>query len=253
MTSVVDAHVRIGDGREVRLDPEDLLATMDQLGIDQALISPGERCIAVDNREGNELTAAAAATSGGRLLAYAVANPWRGRAALDELARAADHGAVALAVDSVLQGFDLLDGLVDPLLEFAADRGWFAYVRTGTPPSAVPLPLALLALRHPGLAFLMGRSGATDFWIDAAPALRQAPNLYADTAYAPWDTVLSEFARDPEIGTSRVVFSTDAPYTVPAAELRRVRDWTIAEPERATVLSGTVTGLLGGSGSTGRG
>ncbi|GAB2770159.1 amidohydrolase family protein [Amycolatopsis magusensis] len=251
MTPVVDAHARIGEGREVALTAADLVATMDRLGIGTTLISPGERCIAVDNREGNLQTTSAAAVSGGRLLAYAVATPWRGPAAVDELARAADSGAVALAVDSVLQGFDLLDGLLDPLLEFARDRGWFVYVRTGTPPSAVPLPLALLALRYPELDFVMGRSGATDFWIDAAPALRQAPNLYADTAYAPWDTVLSEFARDPEIGTSRVVFSTDAPYTVPAAELRRVRDWTIGEPERAAVLGGTVTGLLGGS--TGRG
>ncbi|WP_279582123.1 hypothetical protein [Fodinicola feengrottensis] len=51
----------------------------------------------------------------------------------------------------------------------------------------------------------MGRSGATDFWIDAVPALRHAPNLFADTSYAPWDTVLTGFAADPAIGTDRVV------------------------------------------------
>ncbi|WP_158889876.1 amidohydrolase family protein [Amycolatopsis anabasis] len=246
MTSpVVDAHVRLGVGREVALDAATLLSTMDALGIGRALVAPDERCTAVANAEGNELTTRAARESGGRLLAYAVANPWLGKAALDELARAADAGAVALAVDPVLQGFDLLDGLVDPLLEFAAERNWLVYVRTGTPPSALPLPLASLARRHSGVDFLMGRSGATDFWIDAAPALRYAPNLYADTSYAPWDTVLSEFARDPEIGTSRVVFCTDSPYTVAKSEIQRVLDWTIGEDERAAVLGGTVLGLLG--------
>ncbi|RZQ65575.1 amidohydrolase family protein [Amycolatopsis suaedae] len=249
--SVIDAHVRIGDGREVALGAATLLSTMDELGIDRALVAPGERCIAVANAEGNDLTTAAAAASGGRLLAYAVANPWFGRAAVDELARARDAGAVALAVDSVLQGFDLLDGLVEPLLTFAAGQGWPVYVRTGTPPSAVPLPLATLARRFPELDFLMGRSGATDFWIDAAPALRYAPNLYADTSYAPWDTVLSEFARDPEIGVGRVVFSTDAPYTVPRAEVARVRDWTIGEDDRARVLGGTVLELLERKGERG--
>lgn len=244
---IIDAHVRLGTGREVELGVEQLLSTMDSLGIDRAVVSPDERCIAVANSAGNIAVAKAAAASGGRLLAYAVANPWRGREAVDELGRAADLGAVALAVDAVLQGFDLLDGLVDPLLEFAAEQGWPVYVRTGTPPTALPLPLASLALRHPTVSFIMGRSGATDFWIDAAPALRYAPNLYADTSYAPWDTVLSEFARDERIGTSRVLFCTDSPYTVPAAELKRVLDWTITEPQRASVLGETAYQLFGGN------
>lgn len=242
---IVDAHVRIGQCREVALAAGELLTTMDAIGVDTALIAPDERCIAVANREGNAVTASAAAASGGRLRAYAVANPWYGEAALDELARAADSGAVALAVDSVLQGFDLLDGQLDPLLRFAAARCWPVYVRTGTPPNALPLPLATLARRHPDIAFIMGRSGATDFWIDAAPALRHAVNLYADTCYAPWDTVLTEFASDPSIGTSRVVFSTDAPYTVPAAERARVDNWPLGADARRQVLGGTMHRLLG--------
>lgn len=243
---VLDAHVRIGQGREVNLPVDVLLASMDRLGIDAALIAPAERHIAYANEEGNDLTTSAAAASRGRLHAYAVANPWRGAEAVGELERARQAGAVALAVDPVLQGFDLHDGLLDPLLEAAADWGWPVYVRTGTPPTALPLPLALLARRHPELTFLMGRSGATDFWIDAAPALRHAPNLLADSSYAPWDTVLSEFARDPEIGAARVVFTTDSPYTVPQAELTRVLDWPVTDDERAGVLGGTMRALIDG-------
>lgn len=242
---IIDAHVRIGAGRDASLDPADLLATMDALGIDQAVVAPSERCIAYDNREGNETTAKAARESDGRLLAYAVANPWRGRAALDELDRARDAGAVALAVDSVLQGFDLLDGLLDPLLDFAATAGWFVYVRTGTPANALPLPLASLARRRPELPVVMGKSGATDFWIDAIPALLHAPNLYGDTSYAPWDTVLSGFLAEPGIGAGRLVFSTDAPYTVPLAEVGRIRDWPIDPEQKAAVFGGTVARLLG--------
>ncbi|NUR91248.1 MAG: amidohydrolase family protein, partial [Nonomuraea sp.] len=230
-------------GRDAALTVAGLLSTMDELGIDRAVIAPDERCVAVDNRAGNDATTGAAAADP-RLVPYAVANPWYGGRALDELARARDLGARALAVDSVLQGFDLLDGLIDPLLDFAEESGWYAYVRTGTPPNALPLPLATLARRHPGLPFVMGRSGATDFWIDAAPALRHAPNLYADTAYAPWDTVLSEFARDPAIGPGRVVFTTDAPYTVPRAELKRVTDWPLSGQDRDAVLGGTLSSLL---------
>ncbi|GAA0604893.1 amidohydrolase family protein [Kribbella sandramycini] len=241
---IIDAHCRIGDGREVELKPAELIATMDALGIDRAVVAPGERCTAYDNREGNELTAVAAAESGGRLLAYAVANPWRGRAAIDELDRALDAGAVALAVDSTLQGFDLLDGLLDPLLDFATDAGWFVYVRTGTPPTALPLPLATLARRRPELPVIMGKSGATDFWIDAVPALLHAPNLYGDTAYAPWDTVLTGFQNEPGIGAERLIFATDAPYTVPVAEVDRIRDWPLDADRKAAVFGGNLARLL---------
>jgi predicted TIM-barrel fold metal-dependent hydrolase len=59
--------------------------------------------------------------------------------------------------------------------------------------------------------------------------------------------VLSEFARDELIGTSRVLFTTDAPYTVPAAELKRVLDWTITEHQRSSVLGRTADQLFGGN------
>jgi predicted TIM-barrel fold metal-dependent hydrolase len=243
-TWVLDAHVRIGAGREVELSAEQLLASMDRTGIDAAMIAPAERFIALDNDEGNATTCRVAASSEGRLLAYAVANPWRGAAAIDTLRRAHDDGAVALAVDATLQGFDLHDHLLDPLLDVAAEFTWPVYVRTGTPPSGLPLPLASLARRYSELTFIMGRSGATDFWIDAVPALVHAPNLLADTSYAPWDTVLVSFAEHPQVGPGRVVFSTDAPYTVPEAEIARIVDWPITAEERGQVFGATMRSAL---------
>jgi predicted TIM-barrel fold metal-dependent hydrolase len=240
---VLDAHVRLGDGRDASLTAAELLATMDRLGIDRALISPQERCLAVDHREGNAFVAEAARSSGGRLLPYAVASPWRGRRALDELARAAEEGAVALALDPAVQGFDLLDGQADPLVAAATARGWPVYVRTGTPSFALPLQLAELAVRHPQTSFVMGKSGATDFWIDARPALERAPNLYADTAYAPWDAVLADLAAAP-IGPERLVFSTDLPNSDPAIERARHDAWPLTDAARAAILGGTLQRLL---------
>lgn len=240
---IIDAHSRIGTNRDSALTADALLAAMDLVGVDRALVAPSEAQIAFDNRAGNEATARAARASGGRLAPYAVATPWR-KDAVDELRRARDAGAVALAVDSALQGFDLLDGLIEPLLEFAAESNWFVYVRTGTPPTALPMPTALLAVRHPELTFIMGRSGATDFWIDAAPALRHAPNLWGDTSYAPWDTVLTELQRDQQIGAGRLVFSMDLPYSTAKGEMKRVRDWPITAEDRSAVLGGNLGTLL---------
>lgn len=237
---ILDGHVTIGRNRDVELGVDALLGTMDELGIDRALVSPPEGLIPVRNREGNELTAEAAERSGGRLLAYAVATPWLGMEAVDELARAREAGAVALRLDPALQGFSLLDGLAGPLVEFAVESGWPVYVRTGTPPHALPLQVAALAARFPEGAFVLGRSGATDFGRDGPPALEAAPNLYADTAHINWPVMLAGRT----LG-GRVVFTTDAPFADPAVELARVVEAPLDAATRAAVLGGTLAALLG--------
>ena len=193
---VLVGHVTIGKSRDASLTVERLLETMERLGIDRTLVAPAERFVPVENRAGNELTAAAVARSEGRLLAYAVATPWLGAAAVDELRRAREQGAVALKLDPALQGFDLLDGQVDGLVEFAIEAGWPIYVRTGTPPHALPLQVAWLASRFPECSFVLGKGGATDFSHDGPSALAGAANLYADSVYVEWPTALA--AADPD-------------------------------------------------------
>ena len=239
---IVDGHVAIGESRDASLSVEQLLETMDELRIDQALVAPAERFVPVDNRAGNELTAKAAARSGGRLLAYAVATPWLRGDALEELRRARDAGARALKLDPPLQGFDLLDGQAEPLVAFAIECGWPVYVRTGTPPHGLPLQLAWLANRFPEGSFILGKAGATDFSHDGPATLAAAPNVYADSVYVEWPTALAA-ARPEEIG-ERVVFTTDAPFGDPAIELARVTEAPYGAKVRAAILGGTLSRLL---------
>jgi predicted TIM-barrel fold metal-dependent hydrolase len=240
---VIDGHVMIGASRAATLDVGTLLATMDRLGIDLTLVAPPEKNMPVRNREGNELTTHAAAESNGRLLAYAVASPWLGSEAVEELERAHARGARALKLDPALQGFDLLDGAVDPLLAFAVDAGWPVYIRTGTPPHSLPLQVALLATRFPAGRFVLGKSGATDFSHDGPAALAYADNLYADSSHVEWPTAL--VAGDAARFGSRVVFTTDAPFAEPAVELARVVEAPVRADAREAVLGATFAGLLG--------
>jgi len=240
---VIDGHVTIGDSRDASLAVDELLDKMNALGIDRALVSPPERHLPVRNREGNELAAQAASRSGGRLLAYAVATPWLGADALAELEHARSLGARALKIDPALQGIDLLDGSVDPLLGFAVDAGWPIYVRTGTPPHSLPLQVALLASRFPGGRFILGKSGATDFSHDGPAALAFADNLYADSVHVEWPTALA--ATDPARFGGRVVFTTDAPFGSSAIEFARVTEAPLDDAVRDAVLGGTLAGLLG--------
>jgi predicted TIM-barrel fold metal-dependent hydrolase len=237
---IVDGHVTIGRSRDVELRVEELLAQMDRLGVDRTVVAPAEPFVPVRNREGNELVAAAARESGGRLVPYAVATPWLGDEAVEELRRARDGGARALALYPALQGFDLLDGLVDALVEFAADCGWPVYVRSGTPPTGLPLQVAALAQRFPHVAFVLGRSGATDFGQDGPPALAAAGNLYADTAHINWPLALA-IAR----GERRIVFTSDAPFAELQIELARVVESPLAPELRDAILGGTYATLLG--------
>jgi predicted TIM-barrel fold metal-dependent hydrolase len=243
---VIDAHVTIGASRDVELASEALLAQMDAHGVHQALIAPAERFGAVNNHVGNQLVAATAGASTGRLLPYAVATPWLGAEALDVLAEAAGLGARALKLDPAVQGFDLLDGQVDPLLGFAEQHRWPVYVRTGTPPYAVPLPLATLARRFPNVAFILGRNGSTDFWQDVLPALTMAANLYADTAATFWDLGLAPLVANPDIGVRRIIFSSNAPFdALLGSQLDNVYALPISDADRADVLGGTISRLLG--------
>jgi predicted TIM-barrel fold metal-dependent hydrolase len=241
--TVVDGHATIGANRDVELSAEALVDSMDRLGVDVALVSPPEPFVPLRNREGNELVAAAAAASGGRLLPYAVASPWLGGEALEELRRARDAGARALKLDPALQGFDLHDGLADPLIEFAAASGWPVYVRTGTPPHALPLQLAWLASRHPDAWFVMGKSGATDFSADGPSALAAAANLVADSAHVEWPTRLARL--DPEGAGHRVVLTTDAPFADAEVEVARVMEAGLDDVVREAVLGGTLAARLG--------
>ena len=240
---ILDGHVTIGESRDASLSVERLLETMDELRISRALVAPAERFVPVNNRAGNELTAAAAARSDGRLLAYAVASPWLGAEALEELRRARDAGARALKLDPALQGFDLLDGQAELLVAFAIECGWPVYIRTGTPPQGLPLQVAWLANRHPEGRFILGKAGATDFSHDGPAALAAAPNVYADSVYVEWPTALAA-ARPEEIG-GRVIFTTDAPFGDPAIELARVTEAPYGADVHDAILGGTLARLLG--------
>lgn len=237
---ILDAHATIGDNRSVSLGADELVALMDALGIDAALVSSADRHVALLNAEGNNLVTAAADRHPGRLLPYAVATPWAGDAALAELRRAHDLGARALKLDPGLQGFDLLDGLADPLVALAADLGWPVYVRTGTPPYGLPLAVAELARRFPDVTFVLGKAGATDFALDGPPALERAPNLISDTAYVMWPVASAE--RFP----GRIVFASDAPFSDAGIEIWRVRD-AVADPDTlAAVLGASLAKVLDG-------
>lgn len=242
---VVDGHVVA----EADATTAGLIAAMDDAGIDMTLLSPADNEVAVRNREGNDRVLALAAADPDRLCAYAVANPWFGPDAVRELDRAITAGAVAVKINSALQGFLLLDEIVDPLVRVARDHNVPVYAHTGTPIQALPLQLAELASRFPDVHFVMGRSGRTDFRGDVPTVLDLAPNVYADTSHDYGATGLTNTYR--AFGAGRMIFCSDHPYATRSDGRLAVAGIEMSETERAAVLGGNLAALLGAAQSRG--
>lgn len=114
----IDAYTTPGTERETRLNASDLLRAMESAGIDRAVIAPEDREIAVANAAGNQQMIDLARASAGRFIPACAANPWFGRAAVDEVRRAAGEGARMLVLAPALQGFVLTDEICDNLFAY---------------------------------------------------------------------------------------------------------------------------------------
>jgi hypothetical protein len=240
--TVIDAHVAAGELPSLpTLQVGGLLRALDDGGIERAVVGPVGRWVAVDNEDGNRTLAGWAAAHPDRLAWWATVNPWYGSRAQAELRRAFAAGACGLKLSPSVQGFGLLSPLLEPVLDVAEEHARPVYVVTGVPVASEPLQLAELALRRPGLTFVMGRSGRTDFSLDLLPALTTGPNLVAETAYNGASLIARLVS---ELGAARVLFSTDVPFNDARLERERVERAGLSDADRAAVLGGTATALL---------
>ena len=238
----IDVHSRIGVGREEdSRSAEEALVEMDTLGIGIAWVCPPDAETAVFNRRGNELLIGAVRDYPGRLVGCAVANPWFGEAAVQELGRAFDGGLRALFLYPRIQGFQLSDPLFEPLVETAIDHRAPIYVHTSTPIASEPLQLAYLAKRHPRGLFIMGHMGYPDFWYDAIPAAEAAANLWLETSRIDSD-LIAEAVR--AVGAERVLFGSDAPFCAPEVEAAKILSLDMPPSQIALIMRQNALRLL---------
>jgi uncharacterized protein len=239
---IIDAHTTLGLVDDAPATAEQLVAQMDEAGVDVALVHPDPRETAVAHWAGHDRLLSVCSAFPGRLFCYATANPWFGEAAVVEVARALDAGAAALALHPFLQGFQPIDRVVDPLLRVAEERGVPVYVHSGTPVASTPFQVGVMARRFPTVAFILGRSGKTDFKADALEVLAQHDNVYGDTSHDfPLTGMAAQLAA---AGGSRLVFTSDFPFSDVRHEVRRVRELPVDQPTLDAVLGLTMKSLL---------
>jgi predicted TIM-barrel fold metal-dependent hydrolase len=242
MAVVVDGHCHLGIGHEYSQTEDELFREMDYYQVDKAVICPVDRCIAVDNREGNDYVLDAARRHPDRLFAFATANPWYGERAVVELRRALDAGARGIKLNPALQGFLLCDELVNPIVELAQARNVPVFFHTGTPAFAQPSQLSELAMRFPNVKFIMGHMGSTDFKMEAVNAGAVSNNIYLDCSWIMPDLVMRAVET---VGAERVLFSSDSPLSTLRIEMGARRATPLSDSDRDKVMGSNMLKLLG--------
>jgi predicted TIM-barrel fold metal-dependent hydrolase len=230
MPGIIDVHAMLGQGHHLVLDPEELLRRMDRHGIHKAIARPLGAELAVANRAGNDRVLGA----GGRVGALVSVNPWFGAAALDELKRCRDLGAVGLFLHPSRQGFLPTDAIAAPILDLAAAHRWPVMFHTGTYIHCDVLAVAEVARAYPETPFILGFGGYADMWFEIAGAMRDVANLWLETSATLGDGIRAVVQT---AGAHRVLFGSGEPrnrYAVALGSLDRIG---LSEPQLSAILS----------------
>ncbi len=241
---IIDAHCHIGQGLMNGWEIETLIKEMNEHHIDKTILVPWDQAIAVHNEQGNRYVQEQSDKYPNRFIPFCTVNPWWGGEAVLELERAHSQGAKGLKLHPVYQGFQLSDPIVKPVIKAAVERNMPIYIPTGIPVMSMPLQLKHLAQEFTDGVFIQGHFGATDFWIDAIPSVVDCPNIYVDTAYNMISSIENAIKL---VGSSRVIFSSDAPYMSLAGEIEKISWLTVSEEEREQICSGNIVRILEGS------
>ena len=243
---VFDAHAHLGadeDGRS--LDPERLLAWLDEAGASRAVVFPlhdPQRAPAY--RLPNDRVLAWAAQSEGRLVPFCRLDP--GDEPLREGERCLERGARGIKLHPRAQSFAFAGGVAEDIFALAerARVPLLIHAGRGMPPIADGL--VELALRHPEVVMILAHAAIADQGV-LASRLADHPGVLYDTSCFSALDVVALFARVP---AERVVFASDPPYGRPLGGLYlALRAAAAAGLEPATValvLGGTIAALLDG-------
>ena len=239
---IIDAHCHIGQGLTYSQTADELLAQMDSHEVESAVIVPADKFIAVYNSEGNDELLAAAKQRPERFIPFATVNPWYGEMALAELERVFDLGAAGLKFHPPVQGCQITDAIVFPLVELAVKRGKPIYFHTGTAVCSSPYQLTELAMRYPEGRFIMGHAAYADYWNDVIASTSAVPNIWIETSQHLASFVCMLIRRFPD----RVIYGSDSPKTDMGIEIEKIRRFVDDADVLENVFSRNLMRILGG-------
>jgi predicted TIM-barrel fold metal-dependent hydrolase len=224
---------------------EALLAVMDRVGTDRAVVfAPrwlGQAGAAdADYSKANAFVAEAVKAYPDRLIGYARINPNYGADAVAALERCFDeYGFRGFTFDPEWEHVDPRDQtLVYPLVQAAAERGLPVLVECSWSPIS-PASFWRLAEDFPKTPVILSHLGFR-LQDDAVHLASRVPNIYLETSDHMY--FLGHVAE--AIGADRLLFGSNAPFSVPEAELLKVTMRNdLSDEDKALILGGNAARL----------
>lgn len=239
------AHLKHGDAAGTEYSAEAIVQTMDQVGIDRAVVF----AMSTTTRRSIEMAEAAAASFPSRLVPYVYALPSFERPVCAELKAALSErgfrgikihaGECSMAEYVIGPVFDLAGAHRVPcLVDFRGDY-------RAAESLAKAFPETKLVVAHLG-RYLCGDWGLVDRFIGLAEDCR---NVYLDISGVVLLPAVREAVR--RVGSHRVIWGTDGPHPAPDTasfarmELDKVRILELGEEVERDLLGGSLARLLG--------
>ena len=254
---VTDAHVWLGHwpyGPLHAAGAGEILAKMDELGVERAVVSAPQALLYKDPHRANAELAAEAAAGGSRFLPAATLNPaepgWE-----KDLEEARSWGMRALDLHPNYHGYDVVSRPALEIMRAAAAAGWPVLITARMQDERqqhrlgrvlpVPVPAIANALRaSPGVRFLV--RGLSYFEIQQLLALARAVEGWCvsiERAHVPQNVVPMLVA---EAGVERIVFGSMYPFQYLESTWLKVSGATDLEPaQQEAILSGNAARIFG--------
>ncbi len=245
---VIDAHSHItpytkGGWYQHRPDLDDVIRTMDHLGIDTIVTAP-HPLVGSYNAEANAITAAAIKRHPGRVLGYVCYNPVFGVAEARTITKryidqkgfvgfkflSGYHGS--LLSDGYAYGFDAANERRLPVL---------CHTWCGAPPTA---EFRKIAEKYPDVSLLVAHGGGNrDTYLDFAKLCAEFPNVFIEICGGfMCDLWFEDIVA--AAGAERIIFGTDIINVEPRLDLGRVVFADIPEADKRNILAGNYKKII---------
>ena len=246
-TRIVDAHAHAGPYSVFFIpdpDPAGMIEVMDRCGVELDRQVAGEHRVR-DAAQGNAATAAVVDRAPDRFTGYLTVNPWQDPVA--ELSRWGDDprfGGVKLHPD--LHEYPLTGARYAPVWEYAelTGRPVLTHTFSGSPYNDLPM-VDEIAGRYPRATILAGHSGVTPLGIDASIEVAERHERVILEVCGSFNTGADIARMVRRLGSHRVVYGSDFPFIDLRMSLGRILFSDLSDDDRAAVLGGTITALLG--------
>jgi predicted TIM-barrel fold metal-dependent hydrolase len=245
-TPIIDAHVYIGKSiNGYSLSLEELYDSMDELGIQRAVICPVQPYTYHLETE-NDRIADAITKNSNRLVGFCRVDPRQGKFALKELERSYGLGLRGLLLHPWEEGYPVNSNDCVKVVSLAAEIGIPILAEAGYPwvshasqsaDLCYRVPRATVMLSHGGQLNISGMARA-----DVLAAMTNHSNLLIHTSGVYRQDFLEEVIE--RFGSNRVIYGSTFPVMDQRLELQRVENLKLKLEDKAGILAQNILNFI---------